>query len=838
LPKKDVKNLEIDGEVADLTIDLSVSESTNFPVANQYDLVGQNEGLGSITFDALEEETNGHKSRKIKKPKHRPYLFLFSVLTAVIWIIAALLYLNTKTDGISQLEIFTMVVALLGPAGLSVLAGAMGESIIASNRDAKALVRAARKLIEPSKAAEEAAKSTLSTVRGEVERLELAIKSAASQLGNLENTIEIRTVGLRKASEEARSGADALVNTMESERVRLSALLEALSELTKSAQMTTKTGTQGLETSAALLSKAAESLNAKSIEAINSAGVAANRLDESVGKTLQAISSLDDASLRGEVALTSAHDLMVQARIKANDAVSGVYDATQSLQDAANRASETAKDVSQLITRETEGARGLSIKTIDDVRKIAEDNAKLIVGALRAETDRARLIAEENLATLDATSTSIKRLAAESNDYITKQINENKHNLDSIRQQNFEIGKEANKFVEDRILTAKELIAHSTSLLNDAGMRIEGRFNDVVKSCSDQARAVEDVIDGLNRKLDALPAEAIQRAVAVESALEETLRKLNETGRRAADETRALDESFQDRLRQSYSALSEVVQRLGSFSAPYPPNGGQASQGSHSNPTATVSLPNLPLHEKPAEHLEELAEAEKNINTSQTGRDGEYQPSASEVKFTSVLQPKTQIRSVPTEETQTKQQDTPSGLRGRILAEENSVSRKLEVRSEPNAPQPETGKKSSQAYNPFGGVTFQPNLIPKNEGKSDWSWRDVLSEIDKDDPHKQDSFVHEMSALLGLASVQQQIIDRILELQLYNPPGAVSQIRNSMATQISILENKIAQDFETRNSLIDFVSRKAKAATQGRLTNLELRLFLVAQCVLNGPQSR
>ncbi|KAF0186284.1 MAG: hypothetical protein FD163_952 [Hyphomonadaceae bacterium] len=835
--KKDPTNQQKEAEIADIApdvaIEFSVSENSNFPVASQSEIVIQDEDFGAITFDAIEEETNGLKARKIKKPNHPPYLFMFSLLTATIWIIAALLYLNSNTQGISQLELFTMVIALLGPAGLSVLAGAMGESIVSSNREAKALVRAARKLVEPSKAAEEAAKSTLSAVRGEVERLENAIQSAASQLGNLENTIEIRTVGLRKASEEAKSGADALVNTMESERVRLSALLEALAELTKSAQISTKTGAQGIETSAALLSKAAEGLNAKSIEAINSAGLAANRLDEALGKTLEAISGLDQASARGEVALTSAHDLMVQARISANDAVSGVSGATQSLQDAANRASETAKEVSQIIARETEGTRGLSIKTIDDVRKIAEQSAIQIVTALRAETDKAKLIAEDNLATLDATSNSIKRLAAEANQYVTKQVGENRIHLESIRQQNYEINQAAGEFVENRIVSAKDLIAQSTSLLNDAGMRIEHRFNDVVKSCSDQARAVEDVIESLNRKLDALPAEAVERAVQVETALEETLKKLSETGRKAADETRALDESFQERLRQSYSALNEVVQRLGGFSSAYTPPSPRELRQSRDEVAQNVELPHLPLHERPSAAPIPLDDGNQNS--------AEIEPK-SEMKFTSVLQPKTQIRSTPAQGEQNAPppieespypQNSPSGLRGRILSEENSLSRDLEMKSVTPAPEMPAKTQTERSYNPFGGVSFQPSSKNDTERPSDWSWRDVLSEIDKNDPHKHDNFIHEMVVELGLQSVPQQIIDRLIEFQLHNPQSARQQVRNSLSLQVNALENRIAQDFGVRNSLIEFVSTNAMRARRGQLSSLELRLYLVADCALS-----
>lgn len=803
-------------------IDLSFAPSGNFLVSNEAQLpdTNDNEASQNITFDTTEEESDG-KKRKIKRKEPQPYFLIFSLLLATIWIIGAILYLSTKTSGISNLDVFTMVVALLGPAGLSVLAGLMGEALTKSNREAKALVRAARRIMEPSKAAEESAKSTLSAVREEVERLENAIHAAATHLGNLENTIEIRSISLRKATDEARFGANTFVSTMENERVRLASLLEALSDLTKSAQLTTKNATQGIDEKAELLTKAVENIASRSNEVVNSASFAANRLDEALNKTLDAISSLDQASSKGEVALARVHDLMVLARVRADDAVGGVSDATQSLHDAANKANETAREVSQLIARETQQTRVQSIKTIEDVRKIAEENAYLVAQALKAETDKARMIANENMAALDATSNSIKRLAVEANEYVNKQLGENRAHIDSLRQQTFELGQESEKFVDNRVDAARNLVEQSSSILEEAGKKIEDRFNSVMRACSDQARAVEDVIDGLNRKLESLPSEAAARAQTVELALEETLNKLNETGRKAAEETRALDDAFQNRLRESYSALGEVVQRLGGLSGVFAPQINPISTPAPAPVREEVDLPNLPLKSQPSEPKKEVPVENPKVEKPQP-----ITPSV----FGSVLSPNIPVRSAPTNIKKPEEPKLPIqniSLRGTISQETTPENNSTKPQQAPIEP-----KNNPQDYNPFGDVSFTNRN--RNETNSDWSWRDILSAIDSNTQNGTEAnLVQRLISELELGQISQVIIDRLHNVLLNNIEKVRVQTSLTLPREVATLKRYIERNDDIQKKLENFVKSNIELAKSGQLGQPELRLLLVADSALN-----
>ncbi|MBN8649461.1 MAG: hypothetical protein J0L55_16015, partial [Caulobacterales bacterium] len=564
---KEKENTKLEGE---FNLDIQETNSENSPAVLNDNFQLEQEPK-SFIFETNEEETLV-KRKKRRKKNNQPYILLLSLVVATIYIIGALLYINNLSGSAPNLNNFTILITLLGPAAFAVLAGLLGEGLARSNRESRALTAIAKRLFEPEKMLEDGTKSRIKMVREEIDRLEHSLNSATNRLGGLEKAIAQKANSLRAATEEARGGADNLVSTMENERARLAAILDGLSELNKSAQLTARSATIGLDEKAEILSRAAHSLSENANIATQNADLAAQKLDIAINKTLGAVTTLDDASQRGEQALARAHDLMVLARVRADDAIGGVSNAVEYLQDAALNASETAKQVSELVSSENQKTRQIGISAISDLQTIAEQSAQQIVIALRAEADNARLKAQESVLAFEETAYSIRKLTEEAGGLIEEQLNKNKQRVEGLRQQSFEMGQEADNFAQKRLDSARELIHQSTGLLDDAGNKIDERFKEVANACIDQARAVEDIIDGLNSKLSALPKEAKERAIAVETALADTLEKLNLAGKNAAIEAEELNNAFQARLHSSYSALGDMARKLASISGVVAPN--------------------------------------------------------------------------------------------------------------------------------------------------------------------------------------------------------------------------------------------------------------------------
>ncbi|MCA0373232.1 MAG: hypothetical protein LCH83_10320 [Proteobacteria bacterium] len=832
----------------------------------------------AFTFETDEEETIKQRKRRRKK-KPQPYLLVFSLVVATLYIIGALLYVNNlQNKAINELDVFTMIVTLLGPAALTVLAGFLGESISKANRDSRTLTFYAKRILEPEKSLSDGVKSRLSSVREEIEKLEITINAATNRLAGLEENIRTKNLQLREVTNEARGGADQLVNTMEAERNRLSSILNGLAELNKSAQNSARQATIGLDEKTALLTKAAEALTETSTNAANAAENAAQRLDGAVDKAIGAASSLDEASVRGEQAIGRAHDLMVMARVSADKAIGGVSNAIDYLNDAANNAAETAKQVSQLVAKENKNTLHDSEAMIENVRRIAEESAKHIVSLMEAEAQNASLKAKESVQAFEETAGSVKKLTEEAGNLIAAQLQANKHRIDNLRQQSFELSQEADSFAQSRLNSAKDLIEQSSGLLNDAGEKINSRFNDVANVCIEQAKSIEAIIDGLNHKLDSLPQEAQNRANMVEALLNETLAKLNDAGKQAAEEAKGLNENFQNRLQESYSALGEVAQRLAAISGigiVQPPISAPINKPIPEAPKPNIATENnndiMPdprsVIGRPIHHDAQTSPISENKTQTSDLNDAENKASINKnTSFGSILSPNIPVRSTPIQNTPMpveqkidKLEEPPKPtfvLRGRTSnIDDEIVSINNDKKDafkdavlKPNKPEelPIEVNLHSDAQNtnaptkPISTAietqeTNSPTSITLNHDiDRDWSWREVLLSSGAQKQTTEDKIKSDILNEFALDRILNDVtLERYLQAYSRNAMKAKDLTKSNLPMQISGLQRKIAENLELRPFLARFVDERRELVKLGRLRGNDLRIYLLAEASLD-----
>lgn len=828
----------------------------------------------AFTFETDEEETIKQRKRRRKK-KPQPYILVFSLVVATLYIIGALLYVNNlQNKAINELDVFTMIVTLLGPAALTVLAGFLGESISKANRDSRTLTLYAKRILEPEKSLSDGVKSRLSSVREEIEKLELTINAATNRLAGLEENIRTKNLQLREVTNEARGGADQLVNTMEAERNRLSSILNGLAELNKSAQNSARQATIGLDEKTALLTKAAEALTETSANAANAAESAAQRLDGAVDKAIGAASNLDEASIRGEQAIGRAHDLMVMARVSADKAIGGVSNAIDYLNDAANNAAETAKQVSQLVAKENENTLQNSEIMIENVRQIAEQSAKHIVSLMEAEAQNASIKAKESVQAFEETASSVKKLTEEAGNLIAAQLQANKHRIDNLRQQSFELSQEADSFAQSRLNSAKDLIEQSSGLLNDAGEKINSRFNDVANVCIEQAKSIEAIIDGLNSKLDSLPNEAQNRANMVEALLNETLSKLNDAGKQAAEEAKGLNENFQNRLQESYSALGEVAQRLAAISGigiVQPPINSSINKPIQEAPKPNINIENnndimpdprsiigRPIHHQEAETTPSSDKSNKTNETSQNKI----------TSFGSILSPNIPVRSTPIQNApipspieqkpeRIEEKAKPTFvLRGRTSNIDDEIvslnadkkdsikdavlqSSKLEELPIEVNLHSETQNVSTQAKpisTPIEApeVNAPTSITLNHDIDRDWSWREVLLSSGAQKQTAEDKIKSDILNEFALDRIlNDATLERYLQAYSRNAMKAKDLTKSNLPMQISGLQRKIAENLELRPFLAKFVDERRELVKLGRLRGNDLRIYLLAEASLD-----
>jgi hypothetical protein len=843
-----------------------------------------------MAWETTEEEADGppRPTKRRRRAKPVPTILIGSTVVALLWVLGAGLFLMqnaSKFGADGSTLLFSLVVLLLGPA-FSLLAGFMGESIAKSNREARTLISAARKMLEPELTGEKTVRTTALAVRGEIGRLEGAIGEVADRLRLIEGNVESQTSALSAAGNNARGGADQLVATMEGERQRLDALLAAMAELTTQAQASTQLAGQSIDERAAKLALAADSLVDKSTQASDVAAGAAQRLDLAAQRAVDAIQQLDQAAGRGEAALARAHDLMVLARLRADEAVGSVGTAVSTLHEAAASASETARVVAETIQSETIASRDAGLATVEEIRVATVANAQMVTEALRKEAEAARIAGAETFAALQASAEAVRFAAEEARQQSNEQIADNQRRLDNVRQTAFEAGKDADAFMQTRITDARALIEKSAGLLDETGSKIQERFGRLAAACADQARAVEDLLDTLDRRLEHLPQEATARATAIESALTDTLQRLTEAGRKAASETAALDSAFQDRLRDSYSALGEVVQRLGGLSGvlavPMPAPAPTAAPVAAPVPLAApvqapvAASPPVPAPTPPPEPVPTVKpETVLPEPTPTAAPQAAPQPSPQVKQSYSSLSaaPLNQPPARPVTSPQTAQQ------KGQIASPEPATAPSVQSQPAPvaptqtptpaptqaqaqaQAPAPQaTGAPASETKveattpaapmfaapsrlkisspvpvedDPFAELQIGRPVKPPTEAGGGWSWKQVLSTLDEKGAKAESSRIANLFTELGLEdAVHDKLLDRLRTMASRSREQARRGARELLPDQVRAMRHKLRADPDLRASIVRFVEARREAAARGRLAGNEARVYLVADAAL------
>lgn len=812
------------------------------------DMAPAEDGNRPIPFEADEEEAEDGTRRSRRRGASRtPWVLIASMLVAALWVAGAgVLYIREHgATGTDLQALFALAVQVLGPAAFAVLAGIMGESIAKSNREARVLAVAARRMLEPDRSATRATRLVGEAVEGEIRRLEGALETVTARIQQIESKVADRTTALTAASQAARDGAGDLARTMEDERTRLDALVRALSDLTQTASVNTRAAAEGLEAHAAHLTAATDRMRRRSDEAVDAASDAAGRLDAATTRAVQAVSQLDEAAQRGEAALARAHDMMVLARIRADEAMAGLSQIVQSLQAAAETATGAASQAAGAVDAGARSLRESGLVALEEIRASAEAAGREIAASLRAEAEAASRIGRETIEALATSAATVRGNVLETQDLVSLAIDTNTRKLDALRQATFDTARDADTFTENRIRDARALVEHSAGMLDETGTRVAERFQAVAASAADQARAIEDLLDGLTRRLSALPEEAGARAAALERELSGTLAKITDNGRRAAEEAALLDAAFQERLRASYAAMGELVMRLGGVA-------GLPSQ-----------LPPLP------------ASAPATIASMTAG--------AAPVTQTAAAAPMPALASPPAPTQAPADQPPlpdPAGEAGRERlklrgltdgqAEEEAASSgaapaATTVEAEeatapaepPLSPQP-TPAAGEAAADPYAGIDFsRPGGSGPAPGGA-WRWRDVLSSIDDGSGRKSEPAApataapepgappSEQSAadaislrelVLELRLAQElpdSMNDRLTALAARGKERARLEVSGLVPDAVRLLRNRMRREPALRSRLVRFVETRRAVALRGRLVPDELRLFLVADAAMDG----
>jgi|GEM_PF-3326215 len=549
--------------------------------------------LRAAIEEPVESEANGstpHFDADIDEAPSvtTPWLMIASGAMAALWAGGAGAFLlgYSQTGAFAQAStplLAGLGAVALGPVAFLLLAGAMGEALRRASREAKALTAAAARISQPGPEAERAARTVAGAVRREIDALEAAITATLNRLAAVEGGIAQRANALAGAGHVARESASEVSKALAEGILQLTAAADALAEqsgqfaslhegrataLLKSARIADSAAREAAELFGA---KARDVLAVSTQTAQNTSAHAATleaasmRLDNAALRAAANAAALSDAIAQADAALARAASLFSLSRTEISATVDQATAASESLSGVAHTALDEAARLAAIGTDIRSSVSQDAENRLDQLRNSLAERAAAMVTTLRAEAESARLAAEEGLSALQRTADIARAAAVAAGQAAAAEAGAAEKRLQSLGETAFEAGKRADTIADSRMNEARALVERSVELLSVAGDRITDRFAATAAACTEQTRAVEAVLAGLQSTAAAIPERAAEQTRAIEQSLEASLARLNQAGRGALEEAAQIDEAFQLRLRESYAALGDIVARLGGF---------------------------------------------------------------------------------------------------------------------------------------------------------------------------------------------------------------------------------------------------------------------------------
>jgi len=312
---------------------------------------------------------------------------LLAIGVSVLWVLGALaaafaLMGVERIMSLTLVEAAALVAAVVLPAMMAVFSGLAARDSAQARAEARRLVDATNRLLNPERSAEDGARQLAMTVRGEISTLDRALEQTLARLQEVEGQIAKQARAVDVMSDQAKAGANQMIVGMEREREEL---LRISQDLTGHAQ----TIGDSISRHTSSISEAARQAEAEVRAAdqaldhrLTSFGAAAALISDRTHGLSNAAQASADSSLRLEQALSNALDVLAKAT---------------NLTDAARQSAEAAS----LAANSTAGAvRDTTHRAIDDAKRAAEvirgeavnveREAAIALGRLRDAADAAR----------------------------------------------------------------------------------------------------------------------------------------------------------------------------------------------------------------------------------------------------------------------------------------------------------------------------------------------------------------------------------------------------------------------------------------------------------------
>lgn len=507
---------------------------------------------GSVTqapsaYAAMNADTE-NAVQPARKQRGGRSVILGGIVLALLWVSGAIAYLVGMLGlkglaGLPPAQWTGLAFGIAGPALFILALGWAVREMVLFGQFAGQVRKMADRFADPARATREDASLLANTVQGQISRINQSVEGALARLGAMDEVLHHHAESFQNAETHARERTDALINDLRREREAVEELADQLDR--KAAEIA-----QAISDQSKMVVSAADIANAQTSEGAKSISASVDLLNDASRRTETSSRSLQDHVQASAELLEQTVERLGQTRdeLRANNA------ALRETQQDSLQGMDARK-------AEIENLAVLSTKSADELRQAASEGAMAMKQSLSEALDQARHY------------TSILREESR-----------------SMGDQHAARTKELKKAAEE---AQSALEAYAESISRRLEHANEASFS--AASWADKTfEKLQETTARLDERLAKLPEAADSSAREIEDKLRHGLSGLNEAAKQAAVEAQHIDASFQNRIRQNYELLSEMMLKMGATAAP------MGSEVEVPNPLARRALPVEPKPEESA----------------------------------------------------------------------------------------------------------------------------------------------------------------------------------------------------------------------------------------------
>lgn len=324
---------------------------------------------------------------------------ILALVVGVLWVagsIAAAFAImgSARVMALAPVELGALGAAVVLPALMAFFSGLAAQDSARARAEARRLVEATDRLLNPERSAEDGARKLAETVRAEINTLDRALEQTLARLQEVEGQIARQASVVDTMTDQAKAGANQMISGMEREREELLRISQELNNQAQTIGDSISRHTHSISEAARQAEAEVRAADQALDHRLTSFGAAAALISDRTHGLSTAAQASADSALRLEHALSNALDILAKAtnltdaaRQSAEAATLAANSTAGAVRETTHRAIDDAKRAADLIRGEAVNVEREAAVALERLRDAADAARSAALGARHAVED-------------------------------------------------------------------------------------------------------------------------------------------------------------------------------------------------------------------------------------------------------------------------------------------------------------------------------------------------------------------------------------------------------------------------------------------------------------------